>query len=163
MEPLTSLQQLCADLCIESASSRSPRQPDRPAALLLAHRALSAEQVGRKTLALALRVQRTLGPGLLDSVYRRRLSHELVRVGFDVRCGVAVPVRYGALTIDAGLELDMMVAGCVAVEHRVVDQLAADDSTRLRTILRTTGCRLGFLLNWNVPLLQGGIKRVVGE
>jgi len=108
----------------------------------------------------AYRVHKTLGPGLLESVYERCLEHELGKRGIDVRSQVLLPVMYDGIQIDSGLRLDLIVKGRIVVEVKAVEAMHSLYTAQLLTYLKLTGLRLGLLINFNVPLIRDGIKRI---
>jgi GxxExxY protein len=119
------------------------------------------ENAAREVVDAALQVHKALGPGLLESVYERCLTVELMRRGLSCRTQAAVPIRYGDTTIDAGLRLDLIVSELVVVELKSVDRLRPVHLAQLLTYLKLSGFRLGFLINFNVPLLRQGLRRVI--
>ena len=122
---------------------------------------MDIEAVARQIVDAAIKVHRALGPGLLESAYQACLAHELRTRGLRVECEVLLPVVYGGLQIDAGYRMDMLVQDCVIVENKAVEKLLPIHQAQLLTYLKLLDCRLGFLLNWNVPLMKQGIKRMV--
>ena len=119
------------------------------------------EQIARQVVDVSLKVHRELGPGLLESTYQACFVHELRDQGIDVRCEVVLPVHYRGLEIEIGYRIDVLVADCIIVENKSVRALAPIHEAQLLTYLRLSGNRLGFLVNWNVPLIKDGIKRMV--
>jgi len=109
----------------------------------------------------AVRVHSTLGPGLLESVYEVCLEHELKKRGLEVKRQLLLPVVYEGVRLDAGLRLDMLVEDCVIVELKAVEQMGPVFDAQLLTYLKLTELRLGLLINFNVPVIKDGIKRVV--
>jgi len=121
----------------------------------------SAEANGTRLLDAAFEVHRKLGPGLLESVYEVCVCHELTKAGVAFQRQVWLPVKYDDIQIDAGLRLDIIVADEVVAEIKAVETLLPVHEAQLLTYLKLTGMRLGFLINFNVPLLKNGIKRVI--
>jgi GxxExxY protein len=119
------------------------------------------EAVAKQLVDAMLAVHRELGPGLLESAYQACLAHELRSRKIDVRCEVELPVRYKGLEIAVGYRIDMLVADCIVVENKSVQAVAPIHEAQLLTHLKLSGHRLGFLVNWNVPLIKDGIKRMV--
>ncbi|MCO6043706.1 GxxExxY protein [Aeoliella sp. ICT_H6.2] len=119
------------------------------------------EQLATLVLDAAFQVHRELGPGLLESVYERCLSYEVRKRGLSVETQVVLPIAYDGHTIDAGLRLDMLVEGKVIVEIKAVEQLLPVHEAQIFTYLKLTQNRLGFLINFDVPLLKEGIRRIV--
>jgi GxxExxY protein len=91
------------------------------------------------------------------------LAYELHARGIEVRCEVELPVRYKGLEIEAGYRIDMLVADCIVIENKSVQALIPIHEAQLLTYMKLSGCRLGFLVNWNVPLIKDGIKRMVND
>ena len=123
----------------------------------------SADQVGERVLGSALRVHRALGPGLLETVYEACLAHELVKSGRGVKRQLNMPVVYDGVVLEAGYRLDMLVEDCVVVEVKAVEKLADIHRAQLLSYLRLGGYRLGYLLNFNSPLLKDGIRRLAND
>jgi GxxExxY protein len=122
---------------------------------------MDLEKTGREIVLAAVRVHSALGPGLLESSYQICLAHELNEAGNDVVCELTLPVIYRGLTLDAGYKIDMFINGCVIVENKAVEKLLPVHEAQLLTYLKLKKCKLGYLLNWNVPVMKEGIKRMV--
>jgi GxxExxY protein len=135
---------------MNSEDSRTPSAPI-PA---------EVELVARRVVDAAYRVHSALGPGLLESVYEACLAHELSKRGVTVCRQVSLPVAYDGVTLDAGLRLDLLVADCLIVELKTVEQLMPIHSAQVLTYLKLTGRRLGLLINFNVPMIKDGIRRI---
>jgi len=121
----------------------------------------AVERVAKVVVDGAYRVHRALGPGLLESVYETCLAYELKQRGLAVATQVALPVVYDGTQLDAGLRLDMLVADCLIVEVKSVETMNPVFKAQLLTYLKLSGRRLGLLINFNVPVIKNGIKRVV--
>jgi len=121
------------------------------------------ERIASVVVDAMLKVHRALGPGLLESTYQACLAHELGIRGIAVRCEVSLPVNYDGILIEAGYRIDMLLADCIIVENKSVQTLAPIHEAQLLTYLKLSGHRLGFLVNWNVPLIKDGIKRMVNK
>jgi GxxExxY protein len=106
-------------------------------------------------------VHETLGPGLLESVYEVCLAHELGKAGLRVERQVPLPVIYDELKLDAGFRLDLLVERRVVIELKAVEGLLPVHQAQVLTYLKLSGFRLGLLINFNVPVLKEGIRRVV--
>ena len=115
----------------------------------------------REIVDAAIKVHKTLGPGLLESVYELCLVHELAKRGLKPQRQVNQPIVYDDVTLDAGLRIDLLVNGAIIVEVKSVETLLPVHQSQLLTYLKLSGCRLGFLMNFNVPLLKDGLKRLV--
>jgi len=121
------------------------------------------EEIGRNIVHCAIKVHKTLGPGLLESVYQKCLAYELKQKGFKVDTEVLLPIQYKNIKIDAGYRIDMIIDDCIIIENKTVNEFIPIHIAQLLTYLKMKDCRLGFLLNWNVTLMKDGIKRVVNN
>jgi GxxExxY protein len=119
------------------------------------------ESVAKVVVDAIVKVHRALGPGLLESTYQVCLAHELRNRQLDARSEVRLPVRYDGIEIEAGYRIDTLVQECLIVENKSVQTLAPIHEAQLLTYLKLSGHRLGLLVNWNVPLIKDGIKRLV--
>ena len=109
----------------------------------------------------AMKVHTQLGPGLLESAYQACLAYELTKRGLDVQTQVAVPVIYDEVRIDCGYRVDLLVEGSVLVEIKAVSNLLPIHEAQLLSYLKLGGFRAGLLINFHVPRLKEGIKRMV--
>ena len=119
------------------------------------------ERLSRVVVDAGLRVHRTLGPGLLESVYENCLAYELERRGVAARRQVGLPVVYEGMTLNAGYRLDLVVSDAIIVEVKAVDTLTRLHEAQVLTYLRLSGMRMAFLMNFNVVLFKQGLKRLV--
>ena len=111
----------------------------------------------------SLKIHRGLGPGLLETVYRKVLAHELRSRGFKVAEEVDVPVEWQGVRLEVGFRADLVVNDCVVVELKSVERLAPVHKKQLLTYLRLMDKRLGLLINFNVELIKQGITRIVNK
>ena len=119
------------------------------------------EDVAKAIVGASLKVHRALGPGLLEKIYESCLSYELQKSGCKVERQVSVPIHYGDLTFDEGFRLDLLVQGCVVCEIKAVEKHNTVWEAQLLSYMKLTGCRLGLLINFNVPVIKNGIKRMI--
>ena len=119
------------------------------------------ERVGKSVLDAAFKVHTALGPGLLESVYETTLAYELRKNGLQVDTQLPVPIVYDDVKLESGFRLDIRVEHCVIVEIKAVEAMNPVYEAQLMTYLRLSDIRLGFLINFNVPHLKSGIKRMV--
>lgn len=124
---------------------------------------MDIEEVGRQVVNSAVRVHRTLGPGLLESAYQKCLIHELRKRGLAVASEIPLPVHYDGEAIDVGYRLDLLVEEQVVIENKTVEHILPLHEAQLLTYLKLSEKSLGFLLNWNVKLMKQGIKRMVNQ
>ena len=125
----------------------SPFAPDDP---------LSGRIIGA-----AIAVHKSLGPGLLESVYHECMRIELEELGIPFKSEVPIPIVYRGRTLAARHKLDLIVDERVIVEIKAIDLLAKIHDAQLLTYLRLTSKRLGLLINFSVPFLRDGLKRIV--
>ncbi len=118
-------------------------------------------RVARQVVDAAYAVHRELGPGLLESVYEACFVYELRKRGLKVEKQVLVPVLYDGLMLDTGLRLDLVVEGSLLVELKAVETLLPIHQAQVLTYLKLSGHRLGLLINFNVPVIRDGIRRLV--
>ena len=111
-------------------------------------------------IGAAIEVHRELGPGFVESVYERALCAELRRRGIAHQTQVVLAVRYRE-EIVGELRLDLLVAGHVIVEIKAVEALTPLMTAQVLSYLKATGVRVGLLINFNVPVLKQGIRRLV--
>jgi GxxExxY protein len=114
-------------------------------------------------IGAAIEVHRELGPGLLESAYEECLCHELSlrRVGF--RRQVPLPVVYKGVRLDCGYSIDLLADDRVVVELKTVDRVMPVHEAQLLTYLKLCHRQIGLLMNFNVPVLKDGIKRMVNN
>ena len=122
---------------------------------------LYEQELTSKIIAAAIEAHRALGPGLLESAYLACLVRELVLRGIPIEQEKPLPVEYKGVRLDCGYRLDLLVNGKVVVELKAVDALHPVHEAQLLTYLKLSGCRVGLLINFNVPVLKEGIKRMV--
>lgn len=110
-----------------------------------------------------MRVHTALGPGLLEGVYEACLAFELKQRGLQVQTQVEMPVCYQGVSIDTGYRLDLLIERAVIVELKAVEKLMPVHEAQLLTYLKLADKRLGLLINFNVPHLRDGIKRIANR
>jgi GxxExxY protein len=103
-------------------------------------------------------VHKELGPGLLEKVYEVCLTHELRKEGFQVERQVDIPIQYDGITFEEGLRLDLLVDRKVVIETKAVDQVNPVWQAQVLSHLKLTGLRLGYLINFNVPIIKQGLS-----
>jgi len=114
-----------------------------------------------QVIGAAIEVHRILGPGLLESVYEECLCKELELRYLPFERQKSLPVRYKGVEIDCGYRLDIVVHNEVIVELKSCNSLEPIHEAQLLTYLKLTGIKVGLLINFNVPVLKDGIKRLV--
>jgi GxxExxY protein len=111
----------------------------------------------------AIEIHRQLGPGLLESVYRKILAHELRKKGFDVQEEWPIPVVWDSIRMELGFRADLLVNSVVFVELKSVERIAPVATKILLTYLRLADLRLGLLINFGEELLKNGIHRIAND
>jgi GxxExxY protein len=116
-------------------------------------------QITSRIIAAAIEVHRTLGPGLLESVYHACLLYELRLAGLKVESKKKITIVYKGVMLDTVYELDLLVDGIVVVEIKCVAVVLPVHEAQLMTQLRIANKPVGLLLNFNVPVMKDGITR----
>lgn len=117
-------------------------------------------EITEKIIGAAIEVHRHLGPGLLESVYEAALAYEINQLGLPVERQKPLPIVYKGLRFDEGYRLDLLVAGMVVVELKCVDALLPIHEAQLLSYLNLAGIKVGLLINFKVPMLKNGVKRI---
>jgi GxxExxY protein len=127
------------------------------------HQPLTAEEerIGKAIVEAAYKVHKELGPGLLEKVYEVCFCHVLTKAGFDVKRQLDVPIIFDGLFFEEGLRLDVLVNELVICELKAVDTMNPVWTAQIISHLRLTNWRLGYLINFNVPIIKQGIKRII--
>lgn len=119
------------------------------------------EAIGKEIVDAAFKVHKQLGPGLLERVYEVCLCHELEKKGLKFERQVDIPISYDGLEFDEGLRLDILVEDEVICELKAVNETNPVWKAQIISHLKPTGCRLGYLINFNVPLIKNEIQRFI--
>jgi len=119
------------------------------------------ESVARAIVESAYIVHKQLGPGLLEKIYEPCFCHELSKLGFQTVRQVKLPIVYDGITFEEGLQLDVLVNDLVVCELKAVNQVNPVWEAQILSHLKLTGKHLGFLINFNVPLIKNGIRRFI--
>ena len=123
----------------------------------------SLNQTSSLVVQCAVKIHKCLGPGLLESVYRKCLIYELRKADQKVASEQPVLIQYDGLQLDGGYRLDLLVNDTVIVETKAVERILPVHCAQLLSYMRLTDKRLGLLINFNVPTLVSGVKRVVNK
>lgn len=119
------------------------------------------EQLGKAVVDAAYKVHSTLGPGLLEKVYEACLTYELRKDGLVVARQIDIPIQYDGIRCEEGLRLDLLVENKVIVVVKAVEQVNPVWQAQVLSHLRLTGLRLGYLINFDVPTIRTGIRRLI--
>jgi GxxExxY protein len=125
--------------------------------------AQSENQITKLVIGFAIEVHRALGPGLLESAYEECLCYELAQGGIRFLRQVALPVRCKGVTLDCGYRMDLLVDDRVIVEIKAVESFSPIHEAQLLTYLKLAERPVGLLINFNVPVLKQGLKRIVNH
>ncbi len=124
---------------------------------------MDANQTTERIIGAAIEVHRTLGPGLLESVYEDCLAVELTLRGLPFERQVPLPITYKNHRVAADLKIDFLISALVVVELKSVERLLPAHEAQLLTYLRLAYKSVGLLINFNVPIIRNGIKRRVNQ
>lgn len=119
------------------------------------------EQIAKIIVNSAFKVHKELGPGLLEKVYEACLVYEITKAGLEVKRQVEVPIIYDGVTLKEYLRLDIIVENSIIIEVKAVDIINPVWNAQIISHLKLTNNELGFLINFNVPLIKNGIKRFI--
>jgi GxxExxY protein len=114
-----------------------------------------------KIIGLAIKVHRTLGPGLLESVYNHCLSWELQQHGIQIDREILLPLVYNNQRLEKSFQADIIVERAVLLELKTVEHILPLHEAQTRTYLRLSNCQIGLLLNFNAVMLKDGIRRFI--
>jgi GxxExxY protein len=117
------------------------------------------ERIGKVIVNASFKIHKSIGPGLLEKIYEICLAHELRKAGLDVKRQVTIPIQYDGICFDEGLRLDLLVEDRVVIEIKSVEQVNPVWEAQIISHLKLTGLSLGYLINFNVPLIKKGIRR----
>ena len=124
---------------------------------------MTENDIGTLVVGASIDVHRELGPGLFESVYEIALIHELTIRHLQVKRQVSIPIYYRGIKFNEGFKADIIVEEKVILELKSVETILPVHKKQLQTYLKLTGCKLGYLLNFNEILLKNGIIRCVNQ
>jgi len=119
------------------------------------------EEIGKIVVNSAVKVHKQLGPGLLERVYEVCLAHEITKAGLDVKRQVNIPIFYDGIEFAEGLRLDLLIEDSIIIEIKAVEQINSVWEAQIISQLKLLNKDLGFLINFNVPLIKSGIRRFI--
>ena len=120
-------------------------------------------KITESIIGSAIEVHRALGPGLLESAYEAALAYELTQKHHLVKQQQDLPIMYKGMRLDGGYRLDLVVDQIVIVELKSIERFEPIHEAQLLTYLRLSGMHVGLLINFNMPVLRQGIKRLVNN
>ena len=118
-------------------------------------------KIATEVIACAIRVHRELGAGLMEKVYQECLAYEFKKVGLEFQQEVNVPIKYDGIELSTGLRVDLLVQNKLIIELKAVDEITDVHIAQTLTYMKLCKCKLGLIINFNVPLLKEGIKRLI--
>lgn len=124
---------------------------------------MDENQLSNKVIGAAIEVHRQIGPGLLENIYLKCLTYELEQLGVHAKTEVTLPIRYKQLEFKEGYRADLVVEDKLIVELKAVETMLPVFNAQLLSYLKMSGLRLGLLINFNVPHLRDGIRRIVNN
>ena len=116
-----------------------------------------------RIIGSAIEVHRHLGPGLLESIYEECLCYELSQAGLRFERQVHLPINYKGITLESAYKVDLVIEDLVVVEIKATEGTAPVHCAQLLTYLKASHKRVGLLINFNVPVLKNGLKRIVNR
>ena len=119
-----------------------------------------ANELSREVIGAATEVHRALGPGLLENAYQVCLCHELELRKIPFRPQLDLPLRYRGVSLDCAYRMDIVVDDLLLLELKAVERMEAVFEAQVITYLKLSGKTLGLLINFNVPVIKQGIKRL---
>ena len=119
------------------------------------------ENIGKTIVDCSYRVHKTLGSGLLESVYETCLIYELKKAGLKTFRQVKIPFQYDGQILDLSLCLDVLIQDEIIIELKAVENMIPLYKVQLISYLKLTNKRLGYLINFNVPVFKEGIQRII--
>jgi GxxExxY protein len=121
---------------------------------------MTENEIAKIVVDLCVKIHKTLGPGLLESVYEAALVYELKKLGIPVENQIGIPVPYEQINLDIGFRADVIVDNKLIVELKSIENLMPVHKKQLLTYLKLSKMKLGILANFNVDLMKDGIVRI---
>ena len=119
------------------------------------------ERIGKEIVDCAYKVHSNLGPGLLEKIYEACFCYELRKKNLKFESQKSLPINYDGLIFDVGFRFDVLVEDKVICELKAVNEMNSVYKAQLLTHMKLSKMRLGFLINFNEPLIKDGIKRII--
>ena len=121
------------------------------------------EELAKEIFLASLEVHKIMGPGLLESVYELCLLRELQLRNISAECQVTIPLQYKGFNLSKEYKIDILVEKQIIIELKSVDSILPVHEAQLISYLKLTDKRMGFLINFNVPLIKSGFRRFVNN
>ena len=124
---------------------------------------MTENEISYKCIGAAIEIHKSIGPGLLESVYENALTYDLKQLGLNVKQQVPMPFIYKEVKQEVGYRIDLMINNKVIIEIKAVETLLPVHYAQLLTYLKLSGLKLGLLINFNSKTLKNNIHRVVNN
>ena len=124
---------------------------------------MEINQITSVIIKNAIKVHKALGPGLLESAYKECLAFELLNDGMFIEKEKPLPLVYKDVRLECGYRIDLLAEKIVVVEIKSIEALADIHTAQILTYLKLSKCKIGILINFNVPILKYGIKRYINK
>lgn len=124
---------------------------------------MNENELSYRVIGVALELHKSLGPGLLESVYENALAYDLIESGLEIKTQVAMPFIYKEIKMETGYRLDILVENKLIIEVKSIETLAPVHYAQVLTYLKLSGVKLGLLINFNTKVLKEGIHRIVNN
>jgi GxxExxY protein len=122
---------------------------------------MSENEISKIVIDASIKIHRKLGPGLLERVYQECLFYELKKTNLKVERQVKLPIVYEDVILSYGYRIDLLIEDKLVVELKASEYLHSLYSAQTLTYMKLINAKLGLLINFNVPLLKDGIKRII--
>jgi GxxExxY protein len=123
----------------------------------------SFRKITEQVIGACIEIHKHLGPGLLESIYEECLCYELSVLGLKFERQKPLHVKYKSVNLDCGYRLDLVIEDKIILELKTVEHLLPIHEAQLLTYLKLSGLTLGLLINFNVPVLKNGVKRIANN
>ena len=124
---------------------------------------MTENEISKIVIGFAIEVHKALGPGLLENTYQECLYYKLKKEGLKVEKEKPMPVIFEEVRLECGYRIDLLVEDKVVIELKSVEVLNDVHVAQTLTYMKLGGYKLGLLINFNVPLLKYGVRRVVDK
>jgi len=124
---------------------------------------MTEDEIGSIVVDSAIKVHKSLGPGLLESAYEACLAYEIQKTGLNVQRQAGLPLKYEDVVLDVGYRVDILIEKKVILELKAVEKLLPIHQAQILSYLKLSNCKLGFLMNFNVYRMKDGVRRLVNN
>ena len=122
---------------------------------------MNENEISQKIIGLAIDIHKKLGPGLLENVYKECLFYKILQSDILVIKEKSMPLIFEGVKLECGYRIDLLVMNKIVIEIKSVEALHDLHFAQTLTYLKLGNFKLGLLINFNVPLLKDGIKRII--